>query len=86
MASRKEAREALAADLRSVAGDLKALLEDPKKRKRKERLWAALYGALALGVTLVGRRLATKGYSILTGEQPPVKGTASESSGNPSSR
>jgi hypothetical protein len=74
MADRKDVLEALADDARSLAGDLKALLEDPKERKRKERLYAALYGGLALGFTLLGRRLAVKAWSILTGEQPPVKG------------
>jgi hypothetical protein len=76
MANRKDVLEALADDARSLAGDLKALLEDPKERKRKERMYAALSGGLALGFTLVGRRLAAKAWSILTGEQPPVKGVA----------
>ena len=76
MADRKDVLEALADDARSLAGDLKALLEDPKERKRKERAYAALYGGLALGFTLLGRRLAVKAWSILTGEQPPVKGVA----------
>jgi hypothetical protein len=80
MADRKEVLDALAEDARSLAGDFKALLEDPKERKKKERLYAALYGGLALGFTLVGRRLATKAWSILTGEQPPTKGAAPKSS------
>src|SRR5262249_1872281 len=40
-------REAVAEDLRSLAGDLKSLLEsattDPKSRRRKELEWRALY-------------------------------------------
>jgi hypothetical protein len=76
MADRSDVREALVEDVRSLAGDLRALLEDPKERKRKERMWAALYGGLALGFTLIGRRLAVKAWSILTGEQPPVKAAA----------
>jgi hypothetical protein len=72
-------REALIEDVRSLAGDLKALLEDPKERKRKERAWAALYSGLALGFTLLGRRLAPKAWAILTGEQPPVKAAAASS-------
>jgi hypothetical protein len=79
MADRKEAREALAADLRAVADDLKALAQDPKKRKRKERRWGALYGAIALVTTLAGRRLAAKAWGILTGEQPPARGAAAAS-------
>jgi hypothetical protein len=74
MASRKEAREALAEDLRAVASDLKAFVQDPKERARKERRWRALYGAFALVFTVAGRRLAAKAWSILTGEQPPAKG------------
>ena len=82
MADRKEVLDALAEDARSVAGDLKALLEDPKERKKKERLYGLLYGGMALGFTLAGRRLATKAYTILTGEQPPVKGGAPDGSSN----
>jgi hypothetical protein len=80
MAGRKDVLEALADDARSIAGDLKALLEDPKERKRKERLYAALYGGLTLGFTLVGRRLAAKAWSILTGEQPPAKAASAAKS------
>ena len=39
MADRKQAREAVAEDLRALADDLKAFVEDPKKRARKERGW-----------------------------------------------
>jgi hypothetical protein len=77
MASRKQAREAVAEDLRGLADDLKALVEDPKKRAQKERRWKALYGGLALVMTLGGRRLAARAWGILTGEQPPAKETAS---------
>lgn len=73
MASRKQAREAIAEDLRALADDLKALVQDPKERAWKERRWRALYGALALAFTLVGRRAAARAWSILTGEVPPTK-------------
>jgi hypothetical protein len=73
MASRKEARAALAEDLRALADDFKRLLEDPKKRKKKERMWGLLQGAIALGTTVAARRLAMKAWSFLTGEQPPVR-------------
>jgi hypothetical protein len=79
MADRKQAREAVAEDLRALADDLKALVEDPKKRSKKERQWKALYGAIALVLTLGGRRLAAKAWGILTGEQPPTKGAQSGS-------
>jgi hypothetical protein len=81
MADRKDVRQALAADLRAVADDLRALVEDPKKRKRKERGWGVLYGAIALVTSLVGRRLATRAWGILTGEQPPVRGASSARGG-----
>jgi hypothetical protein len=82
MADRKDVLDTLAADARSLAGDLKALLEDPNERKKKERLYGLLYGGMALGFTLAGRRLATKAYTILTGERPPVKGAAPAGSSN----
>jgi hypothetical protein len=70
-------REAIASDLRALADDLKSLLEsattDPKERQRKERRWGALQGALAILTTMVARRLATRAWGILTGEQPPLK-------------
>lgn len=78
MASRKQAREALAEDLRALADDLKAFLEDPKERARQERQWRALYGGMALVFTLVGRRAAARAWSILTGEQPPTKGATAD--------
>jgi hypothetical protein len=74
MADRKQTRDAVAADLQSLADDLRALVEDPKKRARKEWQWRLLYGVLALGFTMASRRLAAKAWAILTGEQPPVKG------------
>jgi hypothetical protein len=76
MASRKQARAAVADDLRALADDLRALVEDPKKRARKEFRWKALYGGLALVMTLTGQRLAAKAWGVLTGEQPPAKGAA----------
>ncbi len=50
-------------------------------RKRKERRWGVLYGAIALVLTLAGRRVAARAWSILTGEQPPAKVTAPPPSG-----
>jgi hypothetical protein len=70
-------REAIAEDLRALASDLKSLIEvattDPKERRKKERQWRALYGALSVVTALVARRVATKAWAILTGERPPVK-------------
>jgi hypothetical protein len=72
-------REAVANDLRSLADDLKSLLEsattDPKERQRKERRWSALQGATAILTTMIARRLATRVWGIVTGEEPPVKGS-----------
>jgi hypothetical protein len=70
-------RDAVAEDIRTLAADLKNLLDsattDPKERKRMERRWTALYGALGIVTSLVARQVATKAWGILTGEQPPVK-------------
>jgi hypothetical protein len=70
-------REAVAADLRALADDLKSLLEsattDPKQRQRMERRWGALQGAVGVLTTLVTRRLAVKLWGILTGEEAPVR-------------
>jgi hypothetical protein len=69
-------REAIAEDLRALASDLKSLVEvattDPKERRKKERQWRALYGALSVVTALVARRVATKAWAILTGERPPA--------------
>jgi hypothetical protein len=71
-------REAIAEDLRSLATDLKSLVDsittDPKKRRRKERLWQGLYAGMGIVTTLVARRAATKAWTVLTGEQPPIPG------------
>jgi hypothetical protein len=80
MASRKEAREAVAEDLRALADDLKDLVQDPKLRKQRERRWGVLYGAVGLVMTLAARRLAARAWSILTGEQPPASGLARQPS------
>ncbi|OLE01353.1 MAG: hypothetical protein AUG91_01760 [Actinobacteria bacterium 13_1_20CM_4_69_9] len=70
-------RDAIADDLRSLATDLKSLVDsatsDPKERRRKERQWRALYGGLSLVTALVARRAANKAWAVLTGERPPVK-------------
>ena len=81
MATRKQARHALAEDLRAVADDLKAFVQDPKERAWKERRWRALYAALALVFTVAGRRVAARAWSILTGEVPPTKGAQQASAG-----
>lgn len=70
-------REAIAADLRALGDDLKSLLEsattDPKERQRKERRWSALQGAIAVLTTMLARRLTTRLWGILTGEQAPMR-------------
>jgi hypothetical protein len=71
MADRKDVLQALADDIRSLAADLKGLIEDPKERKRRERQWRVLYGAIALGYTVLSRRLVTRVWGIVTGERPP---------------
>lgn len=70
-------RDAIADDLRLLASDLKSLVESattsPKERRKKERQWRALYGALSVVTALVARRAANKAWAILTGERPPAK-------------
>jgi hypothetical protein len=69
--------EAVRDELVQLKDDLKSLAvvvrEDPKKRARKERSWKLLYGALSAILTLVGRRLATRLWWVLTGRTPPVR-------------
>jgi hypothetical protein len=36
-------------------------------------LWSGLYGGLAALATVAARRAATRIWSTLTGEEPPVK-------------
>jgi hypothetical protein len=71
-------REAIADDLRSLATDLKSLIDDattdPKERRRKELRWMALYSVSGILASLAARQVATKAWGILTGERPPVKG------------
>jgi hypothetical protein len=72
-----ERRDAIADDLRTLASDLKSLVDsattDPKARRKKERQWRALYGALSVVTALAARRAANKAWAILTGERPPAK-------------
>jgi hypothetical protein len=70
-------RDAIADNLRSLASDLKSLADsattDPKERRKKERQWRALYGAIGFVTTLAARKAATRAWTILTGERPPVR-------------
>jgi hypothetical protein len=72
-----ERRDAVAENLRSLATDLKSLVEsattDPKERRKRERQWRMLYGALSVVTALAARRIATRVWAILTGERPPAK-------------
>lgn len=83
-------REALAEELRSLADDLKSLVEtattDPKERQRKERMWSILVGALGVASTVATRKLATKAWGILTGETAPAKGPPQPSQSAPSAQ
>jgi hypothetical protein len=82
-----ERRDAIAEDLRALADDFKSLLEsattDPKQRKRDERRWRVLYGALGVVTSIAARQAATKAWAILTGERPP---TAKPAQAAPSER
>jgi uncharacterized membrane-anchored protein len=46
---------------------------DKRAERRKQFLYTGLAAALAAGATMLARRLASKAYRILTGEEPPAK-------------
>jgi hypothetical protein len=48
-----------------------ALTHDPKKEARKERAWTIVTGALGAAAGMGARRVATKLWLVLTGENPP---------------
>lgn len=48
-----------------------AVTHDPKKQARKERMWAILAGAIGAAGTVAARQLATRIWTVLTGEPPP---------------
>ena len=72
-----ERRDAVADNLRSLAEDLKNLVDsattDPKERRRKERRWRALNGAIGAVTALAARKAAIRAWAILTGERPPAR-------------
>lgn len=72
--------EMLVDELRTLADDLKqvfvTLTTDAKEQRRKELQWRLLYGGLSAVFAVVGRKLATKGWGILTGEEPPRRRAA----------
>lgn len=67
--------EVVSEQLAEIRQDLRdlwvALRHDPKKQKRKERMWSILSGALAAGATMVARQAATKIWTRVTGEPTP---------------
>jgi hypothetical protein len=67
----------LADELRTLADDMKQVLvtlrTDPKEQRNKELQWRLLYGGLSAVFAVVGRKLATRAWHVLTGEQPPTK-------------
>jgi len=69
--------EALREELSQLRDDVKGLVvvivEDPKRRARKEWTWRLLYGALSAGFTIAGRRLAARIWWVLTGRTPPAR-------------
>jgi hypothetical protein len=46
---------------------------DRKTERRKRLAWGILQGALGAAATIAGRRLGSRIWGILTGEQPPAK-------------
>jgi hypothetical protein len=72
MANRNEVVAEQLAELRQDLRDLwVALTADPKKQARKERAWSLVAGAVGAIATIGARRVATKLWGVLTGEEPP---------------
>lgn len=46
---------------------------DRKAERRKRIAWGILQGALGAAATIGGRRLGSRAWGVLTGEQPPTK-------------
>jgi hypothetical protein len=46
---------------------------DPKTEKRKRIAWGILQGALGAAATIGARKVVSRTWGILTGEQPPAK-------------
>src|SRR5207244_2627938 len=67
----------LADELRTLADDMKQVLvtlkTDPNAQRKKELRWRVLYGGLSAVFAIAGRKLATRAWRILTGEEPPTK-------------
>jgi peptidoglycan hydrolase CwlO-like protein len=74
--------EVVSEQLEEIRQDLRdlwvALRHDPKKQKRKERMWSLFSGALAAGATMVARQAATKIWTRVTGEPTPQAQKAQE--------
>ena len=77
-----EKRDVVGEQLGELKQDLRdlwvALSRDPKKQARRERTWMILSGALAAGATMMSRKLTTKIWGVLTGEDPPATQKARE--------
>jgi hypothetical protein len=46
---------------------------DPKTEKRKRIAWGILQGALGAAAAIGARRVGSRAWGVLTGEQPPTK-------------
>jgi hypothetical protein len=46
---------------------------DPAAERKKRVAWGILQGALAAAATIAGRRLGSRVWGVLTGEQPPAR-------------
>jgi uncharacterized protein DUF4235 len=65
----REQLEQLGQDLREL---WTAIVVDPKKQARKKRAWRILVGVSVSGATMGARKLATRLWKVLTGEDPPT--------------
>ena len=72
MPTRTDVLEQRVKDLGQDLGALgAALIRDPKRQARSERIWQVLSRATTVLATLVARRMAGKTWRVLTGEIPP---------------
>ena len=53
-----------------------------KESGKRDRAWAALQAGLVLPATLASHKLAVKAWTVLTGEDPPIAGTAAHGKEN----
>jgi hypothetical protein len=69
----EKVRSAIARVGEGISEKAWTLGRDPKTEKRKRIAWGLLQGSLGAVATLGARRLGSRAWGVLTGEQPPAK-------------